>query len=236
MKKYLPFIFIAIVLCVSLEVVALLVRSSSPPPPAADSKAVASQVAPATQSSSAPPPPSTTSSINTAAANVATGSVALEEFGDFQCPPCAVIDPVLKKIKADYGNRLQFTFRHYPLMQMHKHALASSRAAEAARVQGRFWEMHDRLYKEQTAWSNAADAVPIFTGYARGLGMDAERFRRDMDSAEVNQRIALDLQRAHSLKVTGTPTLFINNREVPYEQVTDGGLRQAINAALGEKR
>src|SRR5213079_1918744 len=88
--------------------------------------------------------------------------VVLEEYGDYQCPPCGLLYPELKKIEAEYGNQVQIVFHHFPLMTMHKNALAAAHAAEAARNQKKFWEMHDRLYRNQSAWADQENPRPIF--------------------------------------------------------------------------
>src|SRR5258708_3411139 len=88
--------------------------------------------------------------------------VTVEEFADFQCPPCAALHYELRMIEAKYGSRLRVVFRNYPLQQIHKNALLAARASEAADMQSHFWEMHDRLYEKQDEWSNAADARQRF--------------------------------------------------------------------------
>ena len=160
--------------------------------------------------------------------------VTIEEFADFQCPPCRKLHPELKKIESEYGNRLRVIFRHLPL-SMHEHAGEAARASEAAAEQGRFWEMHDLLFERQREWSEAANVRDIFIGYARSLGLDAERFTKAMDGPEVAARILSDQKRAESVDITGTPTLFINGLEIAAEAMSAEGLRDAINAALKGK-
>src|SRR2546423_1436315 len=118
--------------------------------------------------------------------------LTLEEFGDYQCPPCGNFYPEVEKLRADYGDRLRLIFRHYPLTQAHQYALVAAHAAEAAGLQGKFWEMHDRLYRNQREWSKTPDARATFESYARALGLDMERFTRDMASADVDARIVAD--------------------------------------------
>jgi protein-disulfide isomerase len=159
-------------------------------------------------------------------------AVTLEEFADFQCPPCGALHPELKKIEAEYGVRLRVIFRHYPLA-MHAHAIDAARASEAAAAQNRFWEMHDLLFERQREWSSAADVRALFTGYARSLGLDTERFTRDMDAPETQARVLSDRQRGESVSIAGTPTLFVNGLEIPDESMSAEGIRATINAALG---
>ncbi len=229
-KRYLPFAIIAVVLGVVVIGAALLLRpsdegrrarlgeplSTGNPPP----------VVPRAPHPGAQPPHTRGGGPDAAA--------TLEEFGDFQCPPCGRLHTELKKIEADYGTRLRVVFRHLPLVAMHKHALAASHAAEAAARQGRFWEMHDLLYENQEAWNAASDVGPLFTNYARRLGLDVERFTRDMNSPEVSARVRADVLRADSLGVNGTPTLFLNNQQLS-GQSTVASIRAAIDAALAQK-
>ena len=107
--------------------------------------------------------------------------VVLEEYGDYQCPPCGQLYPELKKIESEYGNQVQIVFHHFPLTRMHKNALVAAHAAEAARNQKKFWEMHDRLYRNQSAWADAVDPRSVFISYARELGLNVEQFGSDID-------------------------------------------------------
>jgi len=164
----------------------------------------------------------------------ADAPVTIEEFGDFECPPCAGISRSIAKLKVDYGARLRVIFRHSPLAK-HQHAIEAAYAAEAAGFQGRFWEMHDLLYQEQTSWHHATDVQSLFTGYARRLGLDAERFQRDSASEQAKARVTADRARAASLRVTETPTLFINDRQLPSTHLQPDRLRAAIETTLKGK-
>jgi protein-disulfide isomerase len=158
--------------------------------------------------------------------------VTLEEFGDFECPPCGLLHPVLQAVEREYGSRVRIIFREFPLVPTHQHALAAARAAEAAGMQGKFWEMHDLLYENQKTWHEAFDVRPIFEGYATRIGLDLQGFRTDSTSDLVEQRIFLDGKRGHALGVKGTPTVFLNGREVPFESLPLDKLRPLINAEL----
>jgi protein-disulfide isomerase len=158
--------------------------------------------------------------------------VRIEEFGDFQCPSCGILHPVLKKLETEYGARIALTFREFPLAPIHLNATEAARAAEAAGLQGQFWQVHDRLYDYQAAWSDSSNVRSVFAQYATDMGLDAARLRQDMDSQVVVDRIAADQRRAVSLGVTGTPTLFLNGKEVPADALTESGLRALIEAAL----
>jgi protein-disulfide isomerase len=163
--------------------------------------------------------------------------VTLEEFGDFQCPTCATVSAVIGQIERDYGHRLRVVFRHYPLA-MHSHAIEAALAAEAAGLQGHFWEMHDLLYKNQAVWSKASDpatAGRLFTEYARSLGLDVERFAKDSNSDEVKARVFWEGQQGVSRGVKVTPTLFINGRELGLPFSSEH-LRAEIDATPGGRK
>lgn len=251
MKKFLPFIIIGAVFIVAvLFVVALVtgiffVRSEQSPAgsnansssPAFNSSTSNSSTSSTSNSSapssSAPSGPVASGAVPPQVQGEPTAAVTLEEFGDFQCPPCGGLHPVLKQLEKDYSNaRVRLIFRELPLTQIHKHAMEAARAAEAAGLQGKFWEMHDMIYEHQPEWAVMPDAQSIFSGYARSLDLDLEKWTRDMNSEAVNQRIMADAARADSLGVKGTPTLFINDREVPVESMTPAGIRATVDAAL----
>ena len=223
-KSYLPFIIIGGVLLIALGAGVAMFRSAKQPSPAVDEK------------NSSPVEKNATSVLVGAKPPHAKGAenapVTLEEFGDFECPPCGALYPLLKKIEADYGEeKLRLVFRQFPLTQMHKHALVAAYAAEAAGFQGRFWEMYDKMYSDQATWSKAPDARIFFIQYARDIGLDVDRFQRDMVSPAAETRVMFDYQRGRSLNVTGTPTIFINGRLLPPE-TTDKQLREMIDAGI----
>src|SRR6266498_4223832 len=160
--------------------------------------------------------------------------VTLEEYGDFQCPPCSMFAAFLGQLEKEYDSRLRVVFRNFPLL-MHEHAREAALAAEAAGLQGRFWEMHDVLYREQEAWSKAPNVRELFESYAGTIGLDLDKFRKDMDSEEVKARVDADRQRGESLGIQITPTLFINNQPLAQEHKNPEGIRAEINAALAKK-
>lgn len=159
--------------------------------------------------------------------------VVIEEFGDYQCPSCRVTFQTLNNIEADYGNRVRVVFRHLPLQSIHRNASIAARAAESAGLQGRFWQMHDAIYENQNEWKDMPDPRPTFAVYAQRVGADVEKFKADIDKGEVGMRVSADVQRANSLRITGTPTLILNNRPLTTEQtMQEDKLRSAIEAAL----
>lgn len=138
--------------------------------------------------------------------------VTLVEYGDFQCPVCGQYFPVLQQVKAKYGDDITFQFRHYPIDSIHPNARAAHRAAEAAGNQGKFFDMHDLLYKNITSWSNSNDAAAIFKTYASQLSIDLAKFDSDVSSSTTNEIINADVAEGKRLGVSGTPTFFLNGR------------------------
>jgi len=164
----------------------------------------------------------------------AQAPVTLEECGDLQCPPCGMISGPLLEIEKDYGPKLRVIFRNFPFPN-HQHALEAAYAAEAAGLQGRYWEMHGLLYKEQANWSNAPDVKQLFVSYAKILGLEMDRFETDIAGPTAKARVTADQERGKSLGVNATPSIFINNQGLPPKSLNPTALRAAIEEALKEK-
>lgn len=230
MKRILPFVIIAVVLGAGLLTVRYLQgaptetpKPSQPVAPSPGASPVASVVNPAEPGAEP-----------AHAVGNPKAPVTLEEFGDFQCPPCGLLHPVLKTMETEFGpDKLRIVFREYPLVPNHVHALAAARAAEAAGLQGRFWEMHDLIYEHQKDWAEVFDVRPIFEGYAKTIGLDMKQFQTENSSEIVERRIFLDGKRAHALGVQGTPTVFLNGKEVPFQSLAPEKLRELIKNELG---
>jgi protein-disulfide isomerase len=118
---------------------------------------------------------------------------------------------------------------------MHEHARDAALAAEAAGLQGRFWEMHDVLYREQASWSKADNTRELFESYAGMIGLNLDQFKKDMEGEKARARVDSDQDRANSLGVKITPDVFINDRQIDLAAKTPEGIRAAIDAALKEK-
>jgi protein-disulfide isomerase len=233
MKRYLPFIIIVLTLAVAVGVVGMLWKRSSGGGDSSNSTFATTNPAPPTNSSAAPgqSPVAAPTKPNFRVSS----PVVLEEYGDYQCPPCGQLYPDLKQIEKEYGDQVQIIFHHFPLARMHKNAMAAARGAEAARNQNRFWEMHDRLYRNQKEWADSDDARSILISYARQLNLNIDQFTRDMDSNQVEQRITADIQRGTAVGVTGTPTVFLDSHLLKYEATNADGLRRGINLLLTSK-
>lgn len=241
MKRYLPFAIIAGVLVIALAGGFFFYRSSQQPKSPSQSFTQPSPTATPAQQTNQPTPTPVVQQAPTDYANAharggAKAKVTLEEYGDYQCPPCGALFHDLKTLEKEYGDEMRFVFRHYPLPKLHKHAVLAAQAAEAAGLQGRFWEMHDMLYQNQMNWSPVDDARPVFLQYARELKLDIDRFTRDMESAAVAARVRADSERGSASNVEGTPTILINGRQLRPEAMTQEGLRLALDYVLGKKR
>jgi protein-disulfide isomerase len=140
--------------------------------------------------------------------HVRGGSAArlIVEYGDYECPYSRRAFREVERVESDLGDQVRFAFRHFPLTEIHPHALAASAAAEAAGIQGRFWEMHELLFDRQHALEDGD-----LRGYAAQLGLDLERFDADRASARVLARIRRDVESGFATgEVLGTPTIFID--------------------------
>lgn len=140
--------------------------------------------------------------------------VVLIEYSDFQCPACGAYAPILKQLESEYGDRVAFVFRHFPLRSIHLNAEPAARAAEAAARQDAFVEMRDKLYDTQAAWSNLTDPTATFKGYAEELGLNLETFASDYSSAAVREKIDGDVDSGRGAGVTGTPTFYLNGTKL----------------------
>jgi protein-disulfide isomerase len=131
--------------------------------------------------------------------------VTLVEYGDFECPHCGAAYPIVEGVRRRMGARLRFVFRHFPLKEMHPHAMHAAEAAEAAGAQGKFWPMHGMIFEHQDALEDA-DLVR----YAKALHLDGKRFTSELDSEARAERIREDIRSGIRSGVNGTPTFFIN--------------------------
>jgi protein-disulfide isomerase len=145
----------------------------------------------------------------------ADSKVILVEYGDYQCPGCGSAYPLVKKLTEKYKGQLAFVFRNFPIASKHPNARAAASAAEAAGLQGKFWEMHDLLYDNQASWENlnSTDRGPFFVDYAKQLGLDEAKFKKDMESANVSQKINYDQAVGKEAGADATPTFILNGKK-----------------------
>jgi protein-disulfide isomerase len=152
--------------------------------------------------------------------------VEIVEYGDFQCPTCKAALPVVQMLLKHFEGRIRFAYRHYPIEDAHPHALCAAEAAECAGAQGRFWEMHQKLFANQSH----LDRTHLHR-YAEELGLDVSRFRSEMDGESYRQRIREQMEAARRSHLRATPGFFVDRR---IQDVTFGhqALFDATEAAL----
>jgi protein-disulfide isomerase len=160
-----------------------------------------------------------------------TATVVLEEFADFQCGSCALKHPILNEVKSMYGSRIRFIFRNFPL-DMHDKAYDAAVAADAAGLQGKFWDMQNILFNNQTAWAADANYKQTWKGYAQKIGLDVAKWENDMLGIASKARVDEDKKRGKAIGISSTPSLFINGVDVPFAQMTKEGLKALIDAEL----
>lgn len=143
----------------------------------------------------------------------ARSRVTVVEFLDFECEGCGAFHPIMDRLKKEYGDRVTFVARYFP-MPGHRNSGSAARAAEAAAQQGRFRAMHDKLFTTQRAWGESRDAKDaVFRTYARELGLDLKRYDADVASARTAERVSLDQRDGLALGVQGTPTFFVDGEK-----------------------
>lgn len=219
MKRYLPFVIVAAVALATISSATLLYRAKRKP---------------ALFMSKNGSPAETRTAGDIHSSGNPNAPVTLEEFGDFQCPPCAMLSEPINQFEKNYRPNLRVVFHNFPLA-VHAHAREAALVAEAAGLQGRFWEMHDLLYREQAIWSKATDVRTLFNSYAGILNLDVERFKRDMDGEQASERVAADQKQGASLGVQNTPTIFLNNRAVDPKSLNPDALRAEVEDAVKAK-
>ncbi|HQZ96199.1 MAG TPA: thioredoxin domain-containing protein [Pyrinomonadaceae bacterium] len=160
-------------------------------------------------------------------------TVTLEEFADFQCGSCAAAHPVMNEIKSLYGSRIKFVYRNYPLsIPAHDKAYEASVAAEAAGLQGKFWDLQNLLFTNQQAWTAAPTYKQMWKGYAEKIGIDVAKWESDMAGIAAKGRVDADLARGKAIGVNSTPTLYINGISVPYAEMSVPKLKVIIDGEL----
>lgn len=164
----------------------------------------------------------------------ANSTLTLVEYADFQCPACKAYFPLVKQIETDYKGDLKIVMRNYPLPQ-HQNGEAASRVAEAAGLQGKYWEMHDRLYETQEEWSNLDNPQEKFLEYAKSLQLNVDQLTQDIQSSKVQDKINNDVASGNLLKVNSTPTFFLGGEKIPNPQSVEA-FKTLIDAALLKAR
>lgn len=183
--------------------------------------------------------PGTNSGDATASNHVAgkkDSAIKFEEYGDYQCPFCAQYYPIINQVKQKYADRVSFQFRNFPLTQIHKNTMAASRAAEAAALQGKFWQMHDLLYENQTSWESVSSPTSMFDQYAQQLSLNMNQYRKDQNSSKVLNTINADVAAGQALGVNSTPTFFLDGKKLTSPPTDLAGFSKLIDAAIAAKK
>jgi len=157
--------------------------------------------------------------------------VVLTEYGDFQCPACAQFYPLVKDLMEQYGESIAFEYKHFPLVSIHPFAVPAAKAAEAAGVQGKFFEMHDKLFENQNAWSRSAAPQAFFVKYAEEIGLDVSLFKQHMRASLIDDLISSQFSEAQEKGLTSTPSFLLNGERMQYTTYAD--FVATIEAALG---
>jgi protein-disulfide isomerase len=140
----------------------------------------------------------------------ATAKNVFIEYADFECPACADYSDMLKQVPAVFKDTV-FVFRYFPLTQIHPNTVESALAAEAAGAQGKYWEMHDILFKNQASWEGLSDPLDVFAGYAQSVGVaNIDQFKSDITSKKYLSVVQKDSNQALGLNLPGTPSFFFN--------------------------
>ncbi len=160
--------------------------------------------------------------------------VVLIEYGDYQCPSCKVWQTSVEELKTKTGQDVALVFRNFPITTAHKNALAASRAAEAAALQNKFWEMGSLLYRNQDAWSGVDSPETTFEQYAAQLSLNMDQFKSDYKSSKVLDKINLDRDMATKQDVKGTPTFFLNGKllDLKTASQSENALIKAVDEEL----
>jgi protein-disulfide isomerase len=172
----------------------------------------------------------------------ADSDVIFIEYGDFQCPSCGAAHPQVKEVTEEYEDRVAFVFRNFPLTSIHPNARAAAAAAEAAGLQGKYWEMHNQIFESQSSWSNLTgnQRTDAFVSYAQSLGLDTDKFADDLGVSAINQKISFDQALGRKASVSATPSFYLNGEklsEADASAIVQGDsdkLRELFDAALGE--
>lgn len=150
----------------------------------------------------------------------ASASATLVEYSDFQCPACKAYAPLVERVVKDNSTTLHFVYRHYPLPQ-HQHAKLAAQYAEAAGIQGKFFEMHDKLFSGQSDWEKSNKPEDTFIKYAQDLKLDIKKLKTDVTSSEVQKGIDDDIASGTAAGVDATPSFFLNGKKITSPQSLD---------------
>jgi len=159
--------------------------------------------------------------------------ITIVEFSEYQCPYCKrYVDETYSQLWKEYGDKIRYVFHDYPL-PFHSHAQKMAEVARCAGDQGKYWEMHDLLFKNNETWSSKEDVSADIKSYAQQLGLDLEEFNNCLDSGKYTQTVKDDMALGQAVGVQGTPTFFINGKRLVGAQPF-ASFKAIIDAELGE--
>lgn len=145
-------------------------------------------------------------------------TVTLTEYADFECPACKAYYPVVKQLQQDFGTKLNVVYRYFPLKTIHTNAVNSAKAGYAAALQGKFWEMHDKLFDTQDTWAPLSNPEPTFLSYAKDLGLNVPLFQKDYEAATTESFVNDAYNSDVAMGLNATPTFFLNGKEITNPQ------------------
>jgi len=163
----------------------------------------------------------------------AGSQVVLTEYSDFQCPACGQFSQIVAEVMEEQGENVRFEYKHFPLISIHPFAVPAAKAAEAAGQQGKFFEMHDKLFENQQIWSANANPQTYFNSYAEEIGLDMTLFKTHIKASVINDKINAEFKEARDLGLTGTPSFFLNGRRMQFSTYQD--FTDQLSAAVGPK-
>lgn len=158
--------------------------------------------------------------------------VTLTEYVDFQCEACYAYYPTVKEIKELYKDKVKFQIKYFPIASSHQFARMAAGYAEAAARQGKFFEMHDKIFEGQKVWETSKDPSEYFDGYAKEIGLDMTKLKEDVASKEVNATINADLAEVNRLGGNGTPTFVLNGKKIENPENTVDAFKAVLDEAL----
>jgi protein-disulfide isomerase len=161
----------------------------------------------------------------------ADSKVVLIEYGDYQCPGCGSAYPNVKAVTEKYKDQVAFIFRNFPITSLHPNARVAAAVAESAGLQGKFWEMHNKLYETQSSWEtlSSSERTDFFVNYAKDFGLNTDTFKTDLGSAKVNQKISYDQAIGKKINVNATPTFYLNGKGLDQSSWSD---QDKLDAAI----
>ena len=160
-------------------------------------------------------------------------NVKFVEYGDYECPYCEEYSSVVKQVVSDEFNNITFQFVNFPLTSIHPNAFPAARAAQAAGLMGKFWQMHDALYNPSnwSQWSTSSNPMPYFQTYATQLGLNLNAFINNYNSNQVNNMIEADITLGNNLNIQGTPTFYLDGKQIQVSPQVSA-FEKLINAAI----